>query len=54
MQCKKTAHWRGDVSEDDMHGAAVGWWPAACGMIKAGGKVCYLRLRCYILTLWEA
>jgi len=27
------------VSDDDMRGAATGWWPAACG-IKAVGEVC--------------
>ena len=34
-----------DVSDDDMRGAAIGWWPAAC-RIKAGGEVCFLRLPC--------
>jgi len=35
----------GGVSDDDSRGAAIGWWPAACG-IKAGDKVCCLRLSC--------
>ena len=36
------------VSDDDMLGAANGWWPAANG-IKAGSKVCCLQLPCYTL-----
>jgi len=35
------------VSDDDMRGAVIGWWPAACGIIKAGDEVCYLRLPCH-------
>jgi len=30
------------VSDDDMQGSAIGWWPAEC-IIKASGKVCYLH-----------
>jgi len=35
----------GDVSNDDMRGATIGWWPAACG-IKARNEVRCLRLPC--------
>ena len=34
------------VSADVMRDAATGWWPAECS-IKAGYKVCYLRLPCF-------
>jgi len=34
----------GGVSDDDLRRAAIGWWPAACGIIKAGGEVCCLQL----------
>jgi len=32
------------VGDDDVWGTAIGWRPTACS-IKAGGAVCYLRLR---------
>ena len=34
------------VSDDNKRGAAIGWRPAACRIIKAGGEVCCLRLHC--------
>jgi len=43
--CNSSELLTGSVSDDDMRGAAVGWWPAACG-IKAGGEVCFPRLPC--------
>ena len=38
----------GGVSDDDMRGAAIGWWPAACGIIKARGTVCCLQQPRYL------
>ena len=34
------------VSNDVMLSAASGRWPAACGIVKAGGEVCCLQLPC--------
>ena len=39
-------HTRG-VSDHDIRGASIGWWPAVCRIIKVGGKVCCLRLPYY-------
>jgi len=36
------------VSDDDMQGSAIGWWPAEC-IIKARAKVCYLH--CLVTSL---
>jgi len=36
------------VIDDDTLGAAIGWRPATCGITKAGGEVCCLRLPCRI------
>jgi len=33
--------------------AAIGWWPVACGIIKAGGEVCCLRLPCCCYCYWR-
>jgi len=38
----------GGISDDDMRGAAIGWWPAACGIIKARGTVCCLQQPRYL------
>jgi len=38
----------GGVSDDDMQGTAIGWWPAVCGLIKAWGTVCCLQLTRYL------
>ena len=33
-QWQQIAHW--GISDDDIWGAAIGWWPAPCGIIQEG------------------
>jgi len=39
------------VTNDYMLCAASGWWSPACGIIKAGVKVCCLGLPCLFVML---
>jgi len=39
------------ISNDVLPGTASGWWPAACSIIRAGVKVCFLQLLLLKLNL---